>query len=1053
MSSRIDTPLRGFCIPWFALDDITAKPVQAGPRPGAFVPDDNFSKGLVEVSNAQGADLEVRAVQGGGSGRAEFAVRAQAQILARELTQWVAPNDLSDYHFVIDGLANTIGSLASVTIPDTQQLVIIADVGSGVKSFVFDDATQLVGPINTVDPGGQQFTVFGVGADVLPDGRIYVVSGETKAILGTLEESFTCYVSGDGVAWSRAAATSAGTFSQLFAPVGAPGRHAATAQSLGNIIAVFNDLLGNVQQFVSTSLGGSFESVGFFPALALDVDCVGLDSGAFLVAYLSDSGFPTGGSPTIARLGNASEPMDSADKVTLDAADYEDIAICSDSSGVYVYAKLLGSSIINIFYSSDGGATFVKMDRGAHSTVVSTRFMRDFACSSFQGKVALPFIVENAGTNNFDQGIGLAFYGGWQNIAPGKAAPSAEETVAGRASIGSGGVDVHTGLPLDLPENVGWARTSTGGTMQILQGKLQVTTVNDSEFLTINPASAGDGFTHLWKVRLVSGGDQNSNECVYTYNTLNSKWTVRYDTAGFKVIDNVSGATLATVALDMTKLRIFKAWDRLTGPLTNIRTLTLAYRAPGSREWTIVLNEVLLDDTGVFVATEISFAHVIASSTCQSEWYIWAYSREATGVLDFRTSEFDLNSVRGLLGHTLQSPTPLHRDFNDTDGNSTFLRMAGGSFHHNETGQIERTFDYSVANMVPQENPGLTTKWRNEGRDEAIFEFTAPDKSGLVGRLGNSWSVALFVAGTNVPLMLLEYWNGASWITIDTWVAFDGVGPITFDRNGSTVTPAAGTLSLPHYVKHGQYAGGSLLMTGIGSRRIRGHGPGVWSDVAGSLAPKVVMHLEDITGAEPVNGTGLLNHSAGLLIVHQAAPVYATKWRVRIPGSLDVPDDFYEAAIIAPMYFIPTGQQWSNGYSVDGNVARASVTDRNNTEYRQGRGGVKRLWTLPYADGFGAKNLVTNFEDPDFLAPDTGLALIAASDVFPLLLGLLKETDGHVPIVAVRKAPASGVTIHGVDDYLYGYLDGPAGFDNTAGDDTEATQFDRGSSVRVIEIK
>ena len=187
--------------------------------------------------------------------------------------------------------------------------------------------------------------------------------------------------------------------------------------------------------------------------------------------------------------------------------------------------------------------------------------------------------------------------------------------------------------------------------------------------------------------------------------------------------------------------------------------------------------------------------------------------------------------------------------------------------------------------------------------------------------------------------------------------------------------------------------------------------------------------------------------------MHLPAAVYATNWRVRIPGSLTVPDDFYEAAIIAPMYFIPTGQQWSNGYSVDGTVARATVTDRNNTEYRQPRGGVKRLWTLPYADGYGAKNLVTNFEDPDYLAPDAGLSLIAAADVFPLMLGLLRETDGHVPIVAVRKAPAVTGMVHGIDDFLYGYLDGPAGFDNTAGDDTEATQFDRGSSVRVIEIK
>ena len=1049
MSNRINTPLRGFCIPWFALDDITAKPAQAGPRPGAFVPDSTFSKGLIEVSNAQGADLEVKAVQGGGYGRAEFGMRRQAQVLDRELSQWVAPNDLADYHFIKDGFATTIGSIACVTIPDTQRLVIIADT-AGISSYVFDDSTQLVGAENVVDPGGQQFGVFGLGADVLPDGRIYVVAGNTKSILGSLEESFTVYVSEDGISWTRAAANSAGTFSPLFAPVGVGARHAGTAQSVGNIIAVFNDLLGNVQQFVSTSLGGSFDSVGFFPALALDVDCIGLDSGAFLVAYLSDSNFPSGGKPTIARLGNASEPMNFADKVELDSADYGDIAICSDSSGVYVYAKLLGSSIIDIFYSADEGASFTKMDRGAHSTVVSDRHMRDFACTSFQGKVALPFIVENDGTNNFDQGIGLVFYGGWQNIALGKATAASEETVAGRASIGSGGNSVHTGIPLDVPHNVGWTQTTTGGSMLISNGGLRIITVAQTNFETFTLGSTGDDTNHLWKVQVQSGGFQGNESCAYTYNTLSSRWSVRYDTAGFTIRDNVAGTTLAAVALDMTKKRIFKAFDRLTGPLTNIRTLTLAYRAPGNRECTIVLNEVVLDQSGAFGSVGVVFGH-IASNTTTSRWEMWSHTRETT--VRFSSSEFDTLSVEGLAGHPLRKATPLHRDFNDTDGNATFLRMAGGSFHHNEVGQIESTYDYGIENIVPQESPSPRKRWRSpsDKSTDYVIEFTAPDLSGAVSRLGNTWAPGLFIADANFTTCTLDYWNGASWVNVGTWQPIAGFSQ--FVRNGSTITPAAGAVSMGQYIRHGQLKGSMALLAGPFVRRIGNHGAGVWADVPGSLAPKAVLGLEGITGAESVSGNVILIEKSGLLITYNTAPVYATKWRVRIPPNLEGPDDFYEAGIITPVYFVATGQQWSNGYSVDGNVATASVTDRNNTEYRQGRGGVKRLWSLPYADGFAAKNIKSSPDDPNYLAPDTGLSITAAGDVFELLLGLLRETDGTVPIVAVRKAPAvSGMVSFGVDNYLYGYLNGPAGYDNTAGDDDEATEFNRGSTVTVTEI-
>lgn len=1041
-STLIDASLRGFALPWFALSDITAKPSQAGPRPGAYVPDDSFSKGLIEVSNAQGADLEVRSVQGGGYSFAEFAVRAQAQTLAKEYAQWVAPNMLADYHFIEDS-PTTVSEAVPIVLPSTQQLVVIVKRGSGILSqqwqvYPFNQATQEFDANFDLDPNAPN--TVGLDADTLPDGRLYFITATTA----NGEEGILAYTSEDGLSWQASSAVR--RFGGGFSPT-----DVATAQSLGNILAVFEETSGDMRQYVSTSLAGSFELVGEFAAISEgeSVSCTATRDGIFLVAYLENGTFK----PTVARLGSASEPIDSAQKITLDAASYADIAICDTPSGVYVYARLTGSSVIDLFYSSDEGASFTKMDRGAHSTVVSTRFMTKFKCVSYQGKIAFPFVVDNNGVNDFDDGAGMLFYGGWQNIALGHAELTSSSDILGRGSVGSGGNDVHTGLPLDVPHNVGWTQTTSGGTMVIADGKLRVTTVAQTNFETINPAGSGDATIHLWKVTVSSGGFQDNDSCAWVFSTLTSKWAVRYDTSGFKVVDVVAGSTLASVTLDMTKPRIFKVFDRVIGSST--RVITLAFRAPGSREWTIVLNEVSLDTSGVFVALEITFAH-ISSNTTSSIWEIWGYTRETA--IEFRTSEFDTQGQFGLIGHTLRKPTPLHRDFNNNDGKATFLRMAGGSFHHNETGQIERTFDYGIENIVPQEKPSILTKWRSTAKNEQIIEFDAPDTSGLVSRLGNSWAPALYIAGANFVVAFLEYFNGVSWVLIGLWSPNIGTGFVQYDRNGSTITPAAGTASLGAYIRHNQLNKGTAIHSLSGTaNRLSTHGAGVWSDVSGSLAPKVVLNIDGALGGDPASGSTLLFQDTGLMISFNTVPVYAEKWRVRIPTSLNqfIQDDFYEAAIIMPCYFVAIGQQWSNGYSVDATRSVEALRDRNNTEYREKRGDPGRVWTLPFADGYGAKILL-NPNDPDFMGPNGALALTARSDVFELLMGVLRETGGATPIVAVRNAQPDGIalseTIVGIDNTLYGYLDGPVGFDNVAGDDGETTEFNRGVSMRVVEI-
>jgi len=1029
MSSKVDSALRGFCIPWYSYEDITKKPSQAGEAPGIYTPASTYDRGSIEASNAQGSDLSILALDGGNAGQAQLAMRLSSESTDRDWILWSPSNLLTDYYWISD---DAVDAVAMVVAPSTQQLVLFTaginlESQNQVKVYTFNHTTNTVSSESVIQTGGTPLNV-AICADALSDGRIYLI---TVGMSNSGGQDTVKISADEGATWTQVASS---PFGKRAVGVLSPD-DCCTASAVGNMLVFLSESSsGNAEQHISTSNGGSFQKVASFSGIGTSLDCCALDNGSFIVVYLNALGHPT-----VSRLGNASEPLDSVAATTLVSAPAGDISVCSDSFGVQVFVRF--SSAIRVWLSEDGGATFTEFGRGPYESASVSRYIRDFDCGAYQGRVAVPFIVENAAANSYDGGAGLILLGGWHNITIGPYLANAPKGPIGSASLGYGAVTAsQTGLPLDVPHNVGWTHITTGGTSAISQGTLEVSTTVQTHWWSIS--NAGTNTLSYCAVKVLSGGDKTANDIIWGSKTTTTDWKIRLDTTGFTVYDDTVNSIKATVLLDMTAEYVHIMAKTGTGGL-----LTVVYRLANDRKWTTAVHKTALNTGGVYAPVQ-EFGHSLAT-TAASSWKVFAWTGDAS--TEILMSQFDLAAVEGLAGNYLKSATPLHHDFYSSEtGKASFLKVAEGSFLKNETGTLERSYDYGIDRAVPQLSPSPSVTWRSKDKTETTIEFSAPNNPALTSRLGNSWAPSLFIANANFNICLLEYWDGASWISFNFWRSFEGA--VTYDRNGSTITPKTGTPAISRYYRHNELSGGYALFAGLAGRRITGHGAGVWSDVVGSDSPKAVLHLEGMTGAEPATGSVLISQGSALLISYASAPIYATKWRVKIVAGLVGPDDYYEAGILTPMYFVPMGRQWSNGYSVDGIPNFDSERDRNATEYRQSRGGPTRIWTLPYADGYSARNLVDSPTDPDYLAPSAGLSLSAYGDVYSLLQGILKETRGSTPIVAVRSAPASGGMVLGADDYLYGYLDGPAGYDNVAGDDTEGTEFNRGTSIRVVEI-
>jgi hypothetical protein len=176
-----------------------------------------------------------------------------------------------------------------------------------------------------------------------------------------------------------------------------------------------------------------------------------------------------------------------------------------------------------------------------------------------------------------------------------------------------------------------------------------------------------------------------------------------------------------------------------------------------------------------------------------------------------------------------------------------------------------------------------------------------------------------------------------------------------------------------------------------------------------------------LSGTEPASGTCALVAPGGVVIAQPSTVAAVRYWRVS--ALVDhTPTDRLGAGIILVGRVLGLGAQPDWGWSDDMTPAVARTRDDYGTARTRVLGPPRTRWGWSWGDGLLLEQLRQSI-DQDFYGGAGGAPLVAVEDVWWQLRGALQTHQG-LPVVALRRMPADGVSLTDPTLWLYGDLSG-----------------------------
>ena len=794
-------------------------------------------------------------------------------------------------------------------------------------------------------------------------------------------------------------------------------------------------------------------------------------NGGIAVAYSRDAD----DFPAVRILSSCFDPLDEAAEILIDPAiEVTDCSISVDGTGTLWFIGRDTTAAVNpqdavwVWFSTEGGATgtwnrikpAASSDFGLHVTHDNSTRIVNFATRFCRGwHVTMHNWVASPG----DEGGSIAslWSGGWSSLSTGGEDLDSMflRRIAWAADSGSSTTG-STGIPIELPEDTIWSRSGTAPTLES-PGELErvVIALNSFDVLTPATPTPGSDMSFFHEGKITSGTGSSTSlafgfEMEVSDGVFNYQVEVRYDDANgrIRVFDVHGAATVVDIVIDPGEFV-----QIIAGIKGSNGIMKVIYRRPFTTRWidaTPGAGHFLVDGGAIGSVNVIRFGSVAAPATVTSRERQWHHFNRT-----FRTAAFPEGFEIGLTTsyritaggsiNTLPSPVP-------EIGTSTefaFLAAQRGPGRDLDAFSIEPFFDFGIDRIFSSISPSPSDPWRSTDKTEQliVWDFTNPT------RIGQVWLLVAAFLNANFKTAFIEATSGTIWATVATYNAAIGFEGLSYERNGDTIRPAAGTIDAARFLGRNVLRGGYADLGGGFSNDILRNSAGGWTDpaVKTTLLPEIKIEL---TGGEPASGTCDLVFPAGVTF-HAFTPElpasgsYFRHWRIRIPAGQTTPDTFYQIGNFFLGAASVFGKQNSRGWSQTMVPNTSSRTSRFGTIRKRQDGPPARRWAMGWADGVFLGGLRAAGVNQDFLSPAAGDAAVAAlDDVWTLLWGLLEETGGgEEAILALNTIPSSDTTITDRLRFVYGTWDSSVQANQVVGDEN-VNEFVRIDPVRVSEL-
>ena len=1006
---------------------LTSNYTESTPRPGASVPDDDRSRLVPVVSGGQGYDIELVTLNAGSPQlKVEYPEPLgigyrKAGETGNQVRGWSPPT----IPFGWKSVRYTTGScsqLAVCTVPTTQRVLIAYRFSGDVFVHRWDPKDQSLA--SAVEVGTDLGAAGGEGLTLipLPTGRVIL----------------TGFISGDtwrsddeGATWELHARAGASAW------IGSGDFLRSAVSPSGQICMIAWDAAGNLMQLASDDGVASTSRVVDLATVGADASIAALPTGEFIVAYAR----PADSFVLVRKLASAWQPLDDTTASVVISEACSEVAVVADPDGLLwlFVATTAAPQDVRLYVSADGGTTWQRMDYGPlHVCTTSADFLSGWVATAAAGQILIAH-TWTASTDNHDGSVGLVTLGGWGNITAGRVVGEGlyHRPGAGPATSGTAG---KTWLPIELPGDTALYTMGGAGTETLVDGELEIVTAGSTKTYT---STTGTSLNRslVFQIRVASGGsitaDDVSIQARIANGTADYDIAVRFSTTGLRVIDQNSGATLATKTVDLTttlQVIVQAAPDAGAG---------VWYRRPGAPEWTEAWTGSLTNDGATPAATaRIQWGHLAASAST-------SYWRMFSEVFDGHLGRGLGVTISGLPAYVAKGrpitnlPVPLPAEIGDSGGDVPWLSVLAGPGALNEVHTVDADHDFPIEHLFPSVSPSPAETWRGtrvpSGADQEVVTWDFAQAT----TLGDT--MALLALNVNWKTALLQYYDGANWQTAGTMDLATGFSGLDYAISGDVVVPGASTPAGGRFLQENELAGCTILVeTGGGAsqaaRRILSNTAGWWQPSSAGTMRRPRLIIDGATGTEDATGQCDIVWKSGVLVVHHAAVQARRYWRVRVTVPQVCAESYFEAGILVPLAVRAIGAEpdWGWSYEVAPN-AETRRSRRGTTRVRE-LGPPIRTWTFGWPEGVDLRELRSG-TGKDYVGSSAGstLPMGAAEDVPWFLHGILERMQsGAVPALVLANVPnTNGTTITDRTRFLWGRMTTSVRQDHITGDEGE----------------
>jgi hypothetical protein len=901
------------------------------------------------------------------------------------------------------------------------------------------------------DPHTQSWGTISGAGDVSVGSAVAFVPGTPRALLITSE---AVRISDDLASWTTVATTgpsdvSSGTPTYSTAAL---SKFRAAFDGSGNLLYVAEDSSGDptVDFYASDDGGGSWVEVERMNPSGANVysfDISAHPDGWIALVYED----PDANAVYFVRLNSAFDVPTSLGKVEIGSGlTPSDVAVVCDTNGaIWVYLQEAGAppSTCFVYFSTDAGVTWTRASdlwyRGTAEDILSMTL------------VPHPF-GGVAGVIHTSGGGGYVQLGGWSG--PGRDGND-------WATSGGGRADAHW-IGADDPVEHGYAKTGTateslvtsGGTAPHGYWRVQSTGAALQGYWGVEVhTSARRQAAAEWIVRIVEDGGTataiTSGIAVSLQSRDNAgvkQYTiqVRLDEAGWRLYDvEAAGWESNKVLIDLTTRTHFRvSFEEVSG----VVTWEVATRKDYQTKWTRTTGSTLTAGAPASDGVTNRFGHLTGVANTESHWWrVAARGVSAPGLVG------TLNNGIGAMSY----PIP---DVHDaTRERLAYLRIRGGPAYTGEEYTIEPRYGFPLSATFPTREPSPDRRWRSTAT--GVEQLVVIDK-GVDTDLGRTMVTVLVVKNANFrSANLVVQTGGGGFNTIASIDLSTGFVNLGYALTGNRLVPDVGGDIGARYVQKNELKGGHVVFDPTGTPtyvRIIGNTGGWYDPASTSTQVSIYLDPDQLAVAAPAaNGTCDLVWSSGVLVVY--SPLVQgvfEQWGWQIDAATGAPEAYYEAGIIALMGGVGLGKSFGDGYQWGETHNVRVAEDSYGTQRRQQRGPSRRTLTVSWDHMVDLYQIRKSAGAGNFIAPDDINAVVQQDDVWMQLRGAMVDAKGgELPVVLILKDPPEGdgenaasETITDPTLWIYGYVEGEHGFEQTLGDDADG-ELGRVRPLRIVE--